>query len=411
MLYNSHMKERTYYKSIWNEFNNEKPMIFVSGPRQSGKTTFAKKIAEEQKSKLYFNYDIPKNKAALVNNPFFFENVDLVPDQKPLILLDEIHKYNKWKDYLKGIYDEFSDTYRFLITGSGRLDLYTHGGDSLAGRYLHFHLFPFTIGEITSKGPTSKLSLLKLLKIPDKSISSEKILDNLMNVSGFPEPFLKGNKISYKRWANTYHSQIIREDIRDALTVKNIDAMETLYALLYYRIGSLFSASSIVNQLKVSHATILSWMKIFEKFYLIFKLRPYSKNISRTLLREPKYYFYDFAGIENDGLRFENLIAVELKRAVTLWKDYGLGNYGLFYIRNKEKEEVDFIIAKDDKPFLLIESKLSDTEVSKSLKKFQNILNIPALQLVRTPGIHRKYKNNNNSIHVISAGQWLSLLN
>lgn len=402
---------RTYYKSIWKEFDSEKPMVLISGPRQSGKTTFAKNIANKEKSHLYFNYDIQKNKALLSNNPSFFEKIDIVPGHKPLIVLDEIHKHTKWKNYLKGIYDEFSDTYRFLITGSGRLDIFTHGGDSLAGRYLHFHLFPFTIGELASNKPISKNFLSNLVKIPDKSIKSEEHLECLMKVGGFPEPFLKRSQQSYRRWANTYHSQIIREDIRDALTIKNIDAMETLYALLNNRVGALFSASSIAPQLKISHATILSWMKIFEKFYLIFKLKPYSKNISRTLLREPKYYFYDFANIENEGLKFENLVAVELKRAVTLWKDYGLGDYDLYYIRNKEKEEVDFIITKNNTPFLMIETKLNKTNVSKNLIKFQNILNIPAVQLVQTPGVCRKYKNNNNLIIIISAGQWLSLLN
>lgn len=402
---------RTYYKSIWKKFDSEKPMVFISGPRQSGKTTFAKNIANKEKSHLYFNYDVQKNKALLSNNPSFFEKIDIVPGHKPLIILDEIHKHTKWKNYLKGIYDEFSDTYRFLVTGSGRLDLFTHGGDSLAGRYLHFHLFPFTIGELASNKPISKFFLSNLIKIPDKSIKSEEHLECLMKVGGFPEPFLKRSQQSYRRWANTYHSQIIREDIRDALTVKNIDAMETLYALINNRVGALFSASSIAPQLKISHATILSWMKIFEKFYLIFKLKPYSKNISRTLLREPKYYFYDFANIENEGLKFENLVAVELKRAVTLWKDYGLGDYDLYYIRNKEKEEVDFIIIKNNTPFLMIEAKLNKTNVSKNLIKFQNILNIPAVQLVRTSGVCRKYKNNNNLIIIISAGQWLSLLN
>jgi len=397
--------------SIWSKFDKEKPMVFISGPRQSGKTTFSKYIASKEKSYLYFNYDIRKNKALLVTNPVFFEKVDIFPGHKPLIILDEIHKYADWKDYLKGIYDEFSDTYRFLITGSGRLDLFSYKGDSLAGRYLQFHLFPFTIGELSSKKTGPKFSLSHLVKIPDKSIESERYLDSFMKVGGFPEPFLKGSRQSYRRWANSYHSQIIREDIRDALAVKNIDTMETLYAMLDYRIGSLFSASGISQQLKISHSTVLSWMKIFEKFYLIFKLKPFSRNISRTLLREPKYYFYDFANIQEEGLKFENLIAVELKRAVTLWKDYGLGNFNLSFIRNKEKEEVDFIISKDESPVLLIEAKLTKSDVSKNLVKFQNILNIPAIQLVRTPGICRKYKNNKNSILIISAGHWLSNLN
>ena len=405
------MIERTYYKKIWREFDEEKHLVLISGPRQAGKTTLAKTIASKEKSSLYFNYDIHSSKAKLHTNPTFFEDVDRKGEALPLIILDEIHKYSDWKNYLKGIYDGYSDEFRFLVTGSGRLDLYQRSGESLAGRFLHLHFFPLTIGELFSETPgmkTGETALFELAESEDEEILSA--LDTLFHVGGFPEPFVKGKEISYRRWAETYHSQIIREDIRSALSIQKIDEMETLYALLVPRVGSLLSASSLAGQLRISHNTVSSWLSVFERFLLIFRIRPYSEKISRSILKEPKLYFYDVRRLSEEGPRFENIIALELLRAATLWTDYGLGSYELRFLRNKEKEEVDFLMTRDGKPYLLVEAKLRDTTVSPALRKFQLQLKVPAIQLVNRRGVNRIIKNNSFRILVASAPPWLAML-
>ena len=208
------MKKRLYYKKIWGAFNQEKHMVLVSGPRQTGKTIFAKDIASEEPVSLYFNYDIPANKVKILQNPTFFEEVDRIKGNLPLIILDEIHKYRDWKNYLKGIYDGYSDEMRFLVTGSGRLDLSRKKGDSLAGRYLHFHLWPFTIGEMFASSTGIEDTHL-FFEIPEQNRMAWEAWEAMFHVSGFPEPFLKGTKVKYRRWSKTYHSQIIRDDIRD----------------------------------------------------------------------------------------------------------------------------------------------------------------------------------------------------
>jgi len=404
------MKTRKYYKNIWQDFDKEKHMIFVSGPRQSGKTTFAKDIASQEAVSHYFNYDIPSNKALLLEKPTFFEEVDRKKDHSPLIILDEIHKYRDWKNYLKGIYDGYSDTFRFLVTGSGRLDLSRKKGDSLAGRYLHFHLFPFTIGEMFSTGIGNKNNQF-VSDVPDIKKDAQDAWEVMFNVGSFPEPFTSGTKQKYRRWAKTYHSQVIRDDLREDFAARHIDTMEALYSLLPQFVGNPFSASNHARLLKVSHKTISSWIDAFEQVFLVFRLRPYSKRISRSLLKEPKIYFFDSCIINEESFRFENMIAVELYRAVNLWTDFGLGNYKLWYLRNKEKEEVDFLITNNNKPFFAVEAKISDTSVSAHLKKFQDMLNIPVIQLVNKPGASKKIKNGLNDILVVSAANWLSYLN
>ena len=344
-----------------------------------------------------------------MNFQIMFQNIisSIRENKKPLIIFDEIHKYKYWKNYLKGVYDGYSDTFEFIATGSGRLDLFQHSGESLAGRYRLFHIFPFTIGELFSKKPRRK-SADDLIKIPKRQ--ARDAWDTLFNFSGFPEPFVKSSAVSYRRWANVYHKQIIREDIRDTLAVRNIDAMETLYSLLPDRVGSLLSAANLAQVIKVSHKTVVEWLKVFEKFFLIFSITPYSKSVSRSILKQPKVYFFDYCLLDEPALKFENIVAVELKRAVTLWTDLGFGSFDLHFIRNKEKKEVDFLITEDSRPYLLIETKINETNVGNTLKEFQNLFNIPAVQLVNKVGIKRIIKNGNNKILVATASDWLANL-
>lgn len=404
------MTKRGYYKRIWADFDKEKHLVLVSGPRQAGKTTFAKDIASQEPVSLYFNYDIPDNKVKILKNPTFFEEVDREKGKPPLIILDEIHKYRDWKNYLKGIYDGYSDEFRFLATGSGRLELSRKKGDSLAGRYLHFHLYPFTVGELfaSSTGMDDKHLLLE---IPEQNRKAQEAWEAMFHVSGFPEPFLKGTKMKYRRWTKSYHSQVIRDDIRDEYAVRQIDTMEALYFLLSECVGNPFSSSNHARTLKISHKTVSSWISVFERFFLVFRLRPYSRRITRSLVKEPKVYFYDYCRIEDHALRFENMVAVELNRAVTLWSDFGLGEYDLWYLRNKEKEEVDFLVTERGKPQFMVEAKLSDTAISPHLLKFQNALGVPAIQLVNTPNVARKIRNASKTIIVASAPNWLACLN
>lgn len=104
------------------------------------------------------------------------------------------------------------------------------------------------------------------------------------------------------------------------------------------------------------------------------------------------------------------MVALELLRSVSNWNDLGLGYFDLHYLRNKEKEEVDFVISQKNNPILLIEAKLTDDQVSKNLAKFQSVLQVPSIQLVNQPGICKVTSNNKQQILVASATRWLPLL-
>jgi len=371
------MKERNIYRHIWHDLSSGKQMIFLVGPRQAGKTTLAQIISREFTNHIYLNWDIANHRTRFLENPIFFETVERKDASTPLVVFDEIHKYRDWKNYLKGICDQFHNEFIFLVSGSGRLDLYQKGGDSLAGRYFLFRLWPWS---------------------------------GLSEFSGFPEPFLRKKKTFYRRWSNTYSKQLIREDIRDLTGVKSVTDMETLYLLLPSKIGSPLSIPSLSKDLKVAYNTVRNWLSIFERYFLTISLTPWTRKITRAIQKERKVYLWDTPQIKDPANRFENMVALELWRAVTGWSDLGLGNFSLHFIKNKEQQEVDFMIADDGRPILLIEAKLSATQPSVALKKFQRALDIPAVQLIAEGEGFRLARNEGQHILVAPACQWLSAL-
>jgi len=405
------MENRDQYVRIWQELAADKDMIFLAGPRQAGKTTLAQIISRFFVNNLYFNWDIADHRLKFMENPSFFEEVVRKDSSLPLVVFDEIHKYGDWKNYLKGTYDEFHGQYKFLVSGSGRLDIYQKGGDSLAGRYFLFHLWPFTVSELGKVNREITEFLNNPLEMTmEKAGELKEIWTGLSELSGFPEPYLAGRKTTYRRWSNTYSQQLIREDIRDLTGVKSILDMETLYFLLPTKIGSPISAPSLSRDLKVSYNTIRNWLSIFERFFLIFSIGPWTRKISRAIQKERKVYLWDVPRIKEPAARFENMVAMELWRSVSACNDIGYGTFTLHFIKNKEQQEVDFLIANEGEPFLLIEAKLSETEPSSNLKKFQDVLEIPAVQLIEESEGYRKVSNGDQQILIAPAYQWLSML-
>ena len=263
--------KRIMYQSLFQTDIAQKPMVFISGPRQSGKTTFANDIIGSlYKNKIYFNWDVIDNKKTLIQDPYFFQNIHRADESVPLVIFDEIHKYKNWKKYLKGVYDQFYRQYRFIISGSGRLDMTQRGGESLAGRYLTMHLFPLTLAELAVQRRTIKSFLADPhrefdINKPDKTLQHWKMLTEL---SGFPEPFIKGKKEFWVKWSQTYGRQIIREDLKSFSDVRRLDDIEILFSLLPSKVASPLSMNNLAGDLQVSFDTVKDWLKLLEHFYL-----------------------------------------------------------------------------------------------------------------------------------------------
>jgi hypothetical protein len=384
-------------------------MAFVSGPRQVGKTTLAKHYQEQFGQSLYVNWDSIPHRKNLLSDPHFFQKENRDADKPFLVVFDEIHKYARWKNYLKGVYDEWNTEFRFLITGSGRLELFKKGGDSLLGRYFSVPLLPLSIGELTRKLPGLSEFKDHLQSPPDPSPETKEHYEQLFRFSGFPEPFSRGSTTFYNRWFAERKTLLLREDVRDASAIREISLLEHLAELIPERIGSPLSINSLKEDVGVAFETIRNWILILEQFFYLFRVTPFTGRLTRVLRKETKVYLYDWAEVENLGFRFENFVASHLLKAVRLWKAMGQGAPGLHYLRDKEKREVDFVLTEKGKPFCLVECKSGDEDLSSHLLHFQKRLQIPiAVQLVHRSGVCKKLREEKWIQWIISADRWLA---
>ncbi|MBC8463452.1 MAG: DUF4143 domain-containing protein, partial [Deltaproteobacteria bacterium] len=293
------------------------------------------------------------------------------------------------------------DKYRFLITGSARLDLYRKGGDSMLGRYHYYRLHPFSLAEATGR-----VSIPKIMEdIPIIGEGEKEAFNILDRFGGFPEPFLKQNPRILRRWHNEKTDRLFKEDIRDIEPIRDIVSMQLLGDLLPERAGSLLSINSLREDLEVSHRALSNWLNVLEAFYYCFRIYPFVGKNFRSLKKEAKLYLWDWSEIENDAARFENCIASHLLKLIHLLQDYEGYKVDLYFLRSAEKKEVDFLITIDQKPWFAVEAKTNNTEVSPHLYYFRDKLSIPfCYQVIKRTGVDRFIKG----IRVVSADRFLS---
>jgi hypothetical protein len=384
-------------------------MVFLSGPRQVGKTTLARALEGKSGGGIYFNWDLITHRKLLAKDPYFFDKEPRRPGSRPLLLFDELHKYTRWKSYLKGVYDGFHDAFQILVMGSGRLDLYKKGGESLLGRYVGIPVFPLTVGELLGRRPTWKQFQRSVEADSEELSRSRPVFERLLKLSGFPEPYFKNDPEFYRVWSGTRSQLLVREDIRDATNIRNISLVEALVHLLEPRVGSPLSINSLREDLGVAFETVRDWLEVLSNFYYFFRVAPYARGLARSLKKESKIYFYDWGEIQSDGARFENVVALHLLKAVKTWTALGQTSAELYCVRDKEKREVDFLIVADKKPCLLVECKLSDDELSPHLLYYQEKLDVPvAVQLVRQAGVEKEWRRGKKVQRLVSADRWLA---
>jgi hypothetical protein len=374
---------------------NAGKMVFLSGPRQVGKTFFVKsKLAELKNLDLYFNWDDPMVRRTYTKNPHFLKTLLANSSGKtPLVAFDEIHKHHGWKNILKGLYDIYSDEARFIVTGSARLDFFKASGDSLVGRYFSYKLLPLGLSE-ASEDLTYVINDPSIMAFPEKNKFLSRLpvaqgkdhfknaMEPWLKFGGFPEPFCKSKESFSLRWRRDYKTLLISEDLRDLTRIHDIKGIEQLMFLLPEKIASPLSVNSLREDLRVNHATVSNWIEAFKKIYLIFSVMPFARTIARAISKEPKIYFYDWTMVDDPGARFENAVAVSLLRAVNRWNELGLGDFDVRYIRNTQKQEVDFLLVNGKNPVALFEAKLSDDLLSAAGNLFAETLKIPYYHIV-----------------------------
>ena len=342
-------------------------MVFIGGPRQVGKTTLALSFLSEPnaKSPAYFNWDDISDRPKLLRGEF--------PPSEKIIILDEIHKFARWRNLVKGFFDKNKGELSFLITGSARLDYYSKGGDSLQGRYHYFRLHPFSLGELDVKPTKDNLDLL-------------------LKLGGFPEPLFKAEEKFWRRWQRERLQRVIYDDIRDLESVKEISLLELLASELPNRVGSPLSVKNLKELLQVAHETVERWLKIFERMYYCFRIPPYGPPKVRAVKKEQKLYLWDWSLVEEPGPRFENFIASQLLKYCQFIEDTEGYRMELRFLRDTDKREIDFVVLKDRKPMFAVECKTGDKDVSPSIYYFKERVQIPKFYQVHQG--QKDYKKN-----------------
>ncbi|PWU21245.1 MAG: hypothetical protein C5B49_02940 [Bdellovibrio sp.] len=375
--------ERYLKKILREDALHSHKMAFVSGPRQVGKTTMGKSLLDSRQN--YFSWDRTSFRKAWARSP-----EEAIQDLgKGPVLLDEIHKDRRWKTRLKGVYDSLGDRLEIIVTGSARLDLFRKGSDSLLGRYIPYRLHPFSVAE--SSDPPTPEELLQRSTVNYR-------WEDLIALGGFPEPLLGSHQRKAERWSRLRLDRLAFEDTRDIKTLSDLNAFRLLLDLIPEKIGSLFSFNSLREDVGVAYATVRDWVMVAEALYFGFFVRPYSRGVRRAIRAEPKFYLYDILQIPQieRAKRLENLTALHLLKACQYWTDSGQGLYELHFVRDKERREVDFLVTRERKPWVLIECKSNSKSPSSRLAHFAEELKCSLnYQLVEGSGIDRLFPAQN----------------
>lgn len=335
----------------------DRKMVFIGGPRQVGKTTLALKLigAKDETDPAYLNWDLPRGRTKILSGE--------LPTEYPRLALDEVHKFARWRNLLKGYHDVYKSKVQFVVTGSARLDYYRKGGDSLFGRYRYHRLHPFSLREWTQNPSRSDLEIL-------------------MKFGGFPEPLFGQSEVTWRRWHHERLERVLRQDLRDLETVKELSLVELLVEALPSRVGAPLSIKSLREDLDVSHDAVVRWISILERLYFCFRVSPFGSPKLRAVKKEQKLYLWDWSQVPDQGNRFENLVASQLLKYCHSLEDSEGYRMELRYFRDTDKREVDFVVLKERKPLFAVECKSGEKSASPAAFYLRERSSVPAVYQV-----------------------------
>jgi predicted AAA+ superfamily ATPase len=359
-----------------------KKMVLLAGPRQCGKTTLAKSLLDAKGE--YLNWDIARDRRIIREIAW--------PKNASLVVLDELHKAPKWKNLLKGVVDQFGNVPPLLVTGSARLDAFRRAGDALTGRYFFYRLHPIDVAE-------SKMFLPRLA-LADR-------VQRLLVAGGFPESFLNPDEAA--RLRNDRMELVTREDLRDLTRINSWRGPADLIELLRENVGKPVNYDNLAQSLGVSPPTAKSWVELLEKLYIVFLLPPYSSSLSRSIRKNRRVFFYDCAAAYDDsgGAQLENLVASSLLKFTQFKHDTVGERWDLYYLRDKEGHEVDFLVTLNRKVHWLIEVKASEENIGRGLRYYVSRLKPrESLQLV----LNLDRPREQSGVKIVSLAKWLDAL-
>jgi predicted AAA+ superfamily ATPase len=364
---------RIYTPVFLNLLRQDPQMLFVSGARQSGKTTVARSCAECWDGAQMLNWDRLPDRQLILEGPDRLAELCGLPRvaaERELLVLDEFHKFDGWKNYLKSLFDTYQAELQVLVTGSARLGVFHRGGDSLMGRYFPFTLHALSIAELLDPTPRDMEHLVRPCPLP----VPDSVWEPLLRFGGFPDPFVRQQEVYWRRWQSLRFRLLFEEEIADLTRIQKIKQLELTAKLLQEQAGQLTSFASLAKKTQASSVTVKEWCQVLHAVYFAFPIAPWSHQVSRSLMKEPKWFLFDWSTVVESGARLENLVACHLLKAVDWWNDRGFGQFSLHFVRDNLQNEVDFLVVRDQKPWMLLEVKQSDRTLSRSLRLFADQL-------------------------------------
>lgn len=362
----------------------ERKLIVLTGPRQVGKTTLARRLMGRYASAQYLNWDIADDRAILRRGSW--------DRGTRLLVMDEIHKMPGWKTWLKGVVDGREPAQAQLVTGSARMDTFRQSGESLAGRYFAWRLHPIGVREWCAHSGAAPAEALR----------------HLMRRGGFPEPCLAASDELADRWRVQYYTDLVREDVLEFSRLHEITAMRLFLDMLRARVGSPLSLASMARDLAVSPHTLKRYLDILQALFIVFAVQPWHRNVGRALLQAPKVYFFDTGLVRDDpGARLENAVAAMLLQHVQFRRDARGKETDLHYIRTKDGAEVDFALSEGEELTHLVECKYADAALHRPLARFaEQFAATEAVQLVA----ELRQEEQRGRVAIRRAGDWLAQL-
>lgn len=361
------------------------PLIFLNGPRQAGKTTLVKYLAQQKFPAEYLSFDSATNAAAAANSP-----VSFLKERESALIIDEVQLVPEIFRALKIIIDELRENStnklsgKFLVTGSANILALPKLANPLVGRMGVLTLYPFSSQEI-SKGNNDFLENLFAAKFT--KISKFFPLIEMMRKATFPE--ISGSDYTTRNiWFDGYLTTILQRDVRNLAEIEKLNSLPNLLRIIANRSGNLVNDADLARDSGLNHITTRNYKTLLKMLFLTFEIKPWYRNITKRLVKAPKSYIidslllcyllqYELSDLEKKrpeifGNILENFVATELLKAISKSNE----KYQLCHFRSSDNKEIDFILEKPNGELAAIEVKSSDNVNAldfKHLKLFKSL--------------------------------------
>ena len=366
---------RFYDAVLLEHFLTSRAMALVSGPRHVGKTVTCRRHADAR-----CDWDDLADRELVLTGPARLAaglGADRLSKTFPVVLFDELHRFPRWKPLLRRLDDARGDRLRFIVAGSGRMDA-DRGRDRLTGRHLAYRMHPFSVAETVRRDLPDPQ---RVTRPPAAGTAAD--FEALWRHGGYPEPFLRRDSRFSRRWRARRIEQLVRDDVRDLTQVRQRDQMSLLGRRLARTSARQLVYGARAAEIGVAIDTLRRWVATLCDLHLGFLIRPWSRGVRRSLRREPRWFLRDWGDIPDEGDRAETLVACHLLKAVEGWSDLGLGRFELGYLRDKERRKVDFVVARDGRPWFLADVRRRREPVGAALAYHQAQLGAPfAFQVI-----------------------------